>query len=570
MSSSNTELSNLITGGCMVELKLEMSPRECDVAEVRTATPSEVEAQTDVDTSGTGAPQTIQNGGYPSYQLRSAPYKRIQHPVDKSLFVSFIGSIFFLLISLVLFCPGLVVYLVLLPIGYFIKKSLALCCCCCCCSENRFCTSCDTEYMSQSDAFWLHSDPLNVAVYQALFVLEKGLDASSIRTLLNTRLVGAEDKNHRKLYPRFSQRIIRLYSGYAWIKDGRFSIDNHVISMPDTIVNQETLTEHVGQLAGKALSLDKPLWEIHVRTNYGVDQDTVILFRIHPCLSDGVSLVRLLFKSLISDWRDNGSLSLKPRFGHVAFAFNCMRAVFSGPVVLLRKWLFVWQDYNLVHVPRLSGRKVVAWSEPYNMAKADRIKNVTRSTLNDVLLAVTSGILRTYFQKHGVAHPFDINAFIPVDFQTDGSCAVDMHNRYALVDVPLPTNTEGTIPRLWEVRHHMDVLKNSADSVVLYGCVRLLGYLMPENLYHKVWQRIYSKASCFVTSLQGPDTELTFCSCVIKNMVSWMPTRANVALSISFLSYADQLRMSVIADSAVITEPQILTNDFVAEVRRQQ
>ena len=488
-----------------------------------------------------------------------APMRRLEHPVDKSLMLSVIYSLFYLVLVLVVFCPIAATLAVLLPVGWVLRRCAA---CFCCCAPNRTCACCCSRMLSHTDNVWLHDAVLNQMIAQSVIKLERGLGLNQFREIIKNRLVLAEEKNGRKMYPRFTKRVVPVYSGYAWKTDDEFMIENHVYSMPDNIQTEEELRRHVADMSTKQLPMDHPLWEMQFLTNFGEEGDTVVLFRVHPCVCDGISLVQILYKSLV----DNPSIwQLKPRFGQSAFVFNAIRAMLVGPLVFVHKWIVMSNDCNPLHGPQLSGKWTVAWSKPFSFARATRIKQVTRSTLNDVLLAVCAGNLRNYLKAKGVSHPYNMMAAIPVDMRGQGA-EILMGAHFGLNDLTLPTNTEGAIPRLWEVRREMDELKNAADPVVLYGSQWVLANALPDRWFRRMWWQIWHKATCFISSLPGPDTVLTFSSHEIKSIIYWMPPGPNVAVSISFLSYADQVRMAVIADKSVLPDPDLLTSDFIDQV----
>ena len=404
---------------------------------------------------------------------------------------------------------------------------------------------------------------MNQMIVQSLVTLENGIDVIRIRDLIHARLISAEGKSGEKLYPRFTQKIVPLYTGYAWTNDEDFSIGNHVYVMPNGVRTKEDLQQFASEMSTKMLPRDRPLWEMHIQSDFGEDKDTVVLFRIHPSLTDGISLVQILFSSVVDS--QTVSCQLKPRFGRSAYVFNAMRAFIIGPVVFLHKWIFMRRDYNLIHGPELSGKKVVAWSEPFSLAQATRIKQVTRSTLNDILLSVASGNIRTYFKYRGVQNPYDILATIPIDMRSDSS-HIKMGTKFSYVDLTLPTNTEGSIPRLWEVKHEMDEVKNSANPVVMRASQWLLTNMFPECVHKWIWWSIWNKSTCVISNLPGPETSLTFASREIKSIVYWLPPAPEVALSICFMTYSDQVRMAVLGDSAVVPDPHVLTDDFIFQV----
>jgi len=73
----------------------------------------------------------------------------------------------------------------------------------------------------------------------------------------------------------------------------------------------------------------------------------------------------------------------------------------AGVLYLLKK-LFTLHDRNLLHGPALSGARAVSWSRPLSMSAVLRVKDVTRSTLNDLLLAVVTSAFRRYLVRSGV------------------------------------------------------------------------------------------------------------------------------------------------------------------------
>lgn len=505
-----------------------------------------------------------------SYQQRhilkqgfpSAPYQRIDHPADQNLCSSFIASILYLICALIVFCPIMAIIIICVPISGLIKK---ICGCCCCCAKERACICCCSLHLSDLELLWLHSSPLNAAVSQSLIVLERGLSTFKVRELVHSRLITAENKRGHRLYPRFTQKIASFFSGYSWIWDNDFIVENHVFSMPSNIKNEEELQDYISEMASKPLPSDRPMWEIHVLQNYGVARDTILLFRIHPCVTDGITLVRILFSSIVDN---QPPFKLKPRFARKSLFINSFRAFFMGPIVFLGKWIFTSRDFNFLHGDHvhLSGKKVVSWSEFYSLSKVTRIKQVTRSTFNDVLLSVAVGCIRSYLQVSGIANPFNMQCCIPVDISKD-SGEVKMGSRYILVPMPLPTNTEGSIPQLWETKHLMEILKCSSDVISLNAALHVTSTILPELLSKKIWSTVYNKCTCMIANLPGPESILSFGSKEIKSIVYWLPAVDQMALSISFFTYADQVRMSVIADRSVLPNPELITRDFNFQVR---
>lgn len=74
--------------------------------------------------------------------------------------------------------------------------------------------------------------------------------------------------------------------------------------------------------------------------------------------------------------------------------------------------------------------------------------------------------------------------------------------------------------------------------------------------------QIYGKCTLLVANLAGPTSVLKLDSREVKCMMYWLPPLDKVPLTVSFITYADQIRMAVISDRSVIPNPDLITRDF--------
>ena len=63
------------------------------------------------------------------------------------------------------------------------------------------------------------------------------------------------------------------------------------------------------------------------------------------------------------------------------------------------------------------------------MSAVLRVKDVTRSTLNDLLMAVLTSALRRYLVRCGVRHPRDLTATLLVDLQPTRPSGTDSERK---------------------------------------------------------------------------------------------------------------------------------------------
>jgi len=102
--------------------------------------------------------------------------------------------------------------------------------------------------------------------------------------------------------------------------------------------------------------------------------------------------------------------------------------------------------------------------------------------------------------------------------------------------------------------------------VVLYLCQSLLRHLLPECLRRRVWRLFYSRSTLLVSNLPGPEFAVSLGGRQVRDVMFWFPPLDAAALSVSFVTYAGQLYMTVAADCAVLRDPDFITTAFVAEV----
>jgi len=149
---------------------------------------------------------------------------------------------------------------------------------------------------------------------------------------------------------RFVQKVVHdPGAGHSWLFDRQFDITNHVVAAPPDIASSpDSLRSYVSQMADRKLLWSRPLWELHLigptstttspssRSHSATDDVTTLaLLRLHPVVSDGVKLVRLICCQLADDddfaasapgWRTAG----RCHYGRLAYTFNVVRALFVG------------------------------------------------------------------------------------------------------------------------------------------------------------------------------------------------------------------------------------------------
>ncbi len=457
--------------------------------------------------------------------------------------------------------------------------------------------------MSNADNFWLcMDDPTNLMVITAFMEFEGPVDLKRLRATIENRLSS---------FPRFRQRVVRPVSGMgaaAWERDPHYDIRSHIrrVALPPPGGKAE-LQEMVSDLMTTPLDPYKPLWQVHLIENYGAG--SVILFRIHHCIADGIALVYVLLAAADREpdapWpeeppklqRRHSSFDWsRPLAGLVRnvqeaaettrklgqkVAEEIRNSMFHPDHLLdlarmgsqvstdgskvLSKLLLMHSDPKTAFKGSLGVRKTAAWTDPVPLETIKRVgRAIQGATINDVLISSVSGAMRRYLETRNYpVNKLDLRVLVPVNIRKPGT-EVDLGNKFSLVFLPLPVYIEDPVIRLKEVKRRMDALKGSSDAAVIFGLLSLVG-VMPPGLAKNILPFFSDKASGVLTNVPGPREPLYFAGEKISNIMFWVPRAGNIGLGISILSYDGRVTMGIAADEGLMPDAEVLLEGFEAE-----
>ena len=254
----------------------------------------------------------------------------------------------------------------------------------------------------------------------------------------------------------------------VWVTDTEFDIEQHVFRnrLPPP-GNERQLAELIARLHEAPLDRRRPLWEIHFID--GFDDDTFVIYnKYHHAAVDGISgqqVMKVLYSttsegnpppvvsspveqvsdtSLVLDAMLN--LTLQP-FEQLSRVNERMRAM-SRVSALLRKSTDAAATVAAPETPfnaRVSDyRAFAATALPLNQM---RMLGKRRSaTVNDVLMAVCAGGLRTFLLRRRALPETPLLAGIPVSLRSASDKSYS--NRVSMLRASLATHIEDPVDRL--------------------------------------------------------------------------------------------------------------------------
>jgi WS/DGAT/MGAT family acyltransferase len=449
-----------------------------------------------------------------------------------------------------------------------------------------------TSYaMNPVDAAWYHMDgPCNPAIVTSLLLTAKPLPFDKLRSVLLHRLAR---------FDRFRQRVVERGLPLAtphWEDMPEFDIDRHLhhvaLAAPH---DRAALVALIDDIAGTPLPPDLPLWQAHVIDGVGRNGGA-LLMRYHHCIGDGAAMMavaRQLFDvsprgtapEALPIEADVGNGVLSSAFESIEKASREMLGVtatawdvVTHPQQILAKAARVLEGAGVLAAELLKspdppsplkGRfgvpQRVAWSEPVAIADVKAVAAPFNAKVNDVLVSLTTGALRSYLARRGVdVDHTTVRAMVPVDLRPPERAGA-LGNEFGLVILELPVAIDGAVQRLTATKSRMDALKRSPEAIGMRLLLDVFG--RGPKLLEDVAQGIFgSKASLVMTNVAGPSKTLYLAGVPIERMMFWVPHPGDqLGMGVSIMSYRGKASLAVIADARLVPDPQAITDEFDRE-----
>ncbi|RLV49163.1 wax ester/triacylglycerol synthase family O-acyltransferase [Nocardioides mangrovicus] len=325
------------------------------------------------------------------------------------------------------------------------------------------------------------SQPMHVGGL-AIYRKPEGAGDDYVRSVYEAS-VNAEEI--RPLFLRRPARSVRTAGQWVWERDDQFDIEYHVrhsaLPRPGRI---RELLELCSRLHGTRLSRERPLWEAHLIE--GLYDDTFAMYiKMHHALLDGVSAMRLLQSMLDEDpdrrdmpppWSQptstagprtsDGPTSLAELPADVFRSALAMATEAAGmPSALVRtiaKGLRNETSSVSLYAPRtpfnvsITGSRRFA-AQGWPLERLRGIADAAGATLNDVVLAMCSGAVRTYLQEMQALPDTTLVAMVPVGLQAKNASVASGEGGNALgaVMVQLGTDLDDPADRLARIHTSM-------------------------------------------------------------------------------------------------------------------
>ena len=386
-------------------------------------------------------------------------------------------------------------------------------------------------------------------------------------------------------WPRFRQLPQFRGTGWWWEEDPVFSLKHHLQVVPDAF-NDTQLQNWISNCLSQRLPDYRPRWKFWLLPQ--AQGCPALLFRIHHCYADGVSLVSL-FEQLCTQtpdctpalpdvdepsaaqrWREAGlqwiqsHLTLPDDDGSAVGAARrqAERVAMTGLRLVheVTQYLLEPEDSPTSLRQALSGRRRCHWSPVVPLTDFQRVAARTGCKVNDVILACVAAAMREHLGRDGqlgeeltlhAAMPVDIRNLLPDNLQPRPG---ELGNLFGTVFVPLPVDADTPLERLYRIKHETRRLKHSWQPGISWGLICAAGVL-PRTWQQALAELFTRKASAVVSNVPGTPEPRYLAGCRVREQMFWVPQSGGIGLGISVVSYAGGVQFGVVADEAILPEP---------------
>ncbi len=431
--------------------------------------------------------------------------------------------------------------------------------------------------------------PMHVAGLQ-LFHKPAGANRDYVGKLYRDLLTFGE------VAPMFARRPrdpVSSVGNLWWMTEKDIDIEYHVrLSALPRPGRVRELLELVSRLHGSLLDRHRPLWEYHLIEGLA-DGRFATYSKTHHALADGVALARKVIESLSPDpatrdmppmWVPRGEAPSEDSrsfanpldvfrgaartLGGTARTLGSMAGI--GPMLakygagaLLEQTMVLpyAAPRTMLNQPISGSRRVAAQSwDIARILKAGKARGVT---LNDMVLAMSSGALRRYLIANDALPDESLIASVPVSIRTAG----DGGNAITFVLCNLGTDLEDPDDRLEAITSSMRATKAvMADrSAVELSALGILTAVGPSALSRVPGSsNLPPPYNVLISNVPGPRQKLYWNGAELEAIYPLSIPTEDQALNISCVSYADHLEFGLVGCRRSIPKLQRLL-DYLEE-----
>jgi diacylglycerol O-acyltransferase / wax synthase len=450
------------------------------------------------------------------------------------------------------------------------------------------------DRLTPVDASFLHQEGANSHMHVGGLIVIEGPPPS-----MNDLLEGIRERLH--LVPRYRHKLASTVLDQGrpvWVDDPNFNLEYHIrhTALPAP-GRWDQLCALTARIFSQQLDRTKPLWEMWLIE--GLEDDRFALIsKTHHSVIDGIAgvdLATVLFDLSPEPpplrhsgrvWQPHaepGTLSLLAagvrgavRAG-IELAEGAVEAITHPEHALARTreaaegiGEIIWAGLNPapetpLNVPIGPHRRFFGIAASLDDFKT--VKNAFGGTVNDVVLAVVTGALRTFLIDRGRrTEGLELRALVPVSVRAEHERG-QTGNRIVVMRAPLPVYIADAVQRLHFVSGAMDGLKESKQALGAEVIAGAQGFAPPTILAQASRLNFSTRLfNLIVTNVPGTQFPLYVLG---REMLAAYPVAflpENHALAIAIMSYNGQMNFGLLGDFDALPDMDSISEHIAEEL----
>lgn len=378
--------------------------------------------------------------------------------------------------------------------------------------------------------------------------------------------------------PEFRERIADTPFNLdhpVWVEDNDFDVERHVhrIGLPSPGGRYE-LAEICGHIASLPLDRARPLWEMWVIENVGDSaQRIAVMTKVHHAAVDGVTGANLMSKLCTTEPDapppdpvdgPGGASDLEIAVsGAVRFAARPLKLVNVVPNTVstvvdtlkrARSGLTMAPPFaapRTVFNANVTSHRAVAFTQ-LDLDDVKTVKNHFGVKVNDVVMALVSGVLRTFLLAHGGLPESSLVAMVPVSVHEKSDRPG--RNQVSGMFAKLETGVEDPAERLRAIAQANSVAKQHSSAISATLLQDWTQFAAPAVFGAAM--RVYASSrlsgarpvhNLVVSNVPGPQGRLFMLGCEVKAMYPLGPIFHGSGLNMTVMSLSGNLDVGIVS-----------------------
>ena len=379
----------------------------------------------------------------------------------------------------------------------------------------------------------------------------------------------------------------------VWVDDNNFDIDRHLhrIGLPPPGGRAE-LSEICGHIASLPLDRRRPLWEMWViegvaGTNCHRDGRIGVMIKVHHAGVDGVTGANLMSQLCTTEadapapdpvdgvggasgWEiaAGGLVRFASRPLHLANVVPGTVSSVVGTLLRAREGQTMARPFaapRTVFNARISGRRNVALAK-LDLEDIKTVKNHFGVKVNDVVMALVSGVLRQYLAERNALPDTSLVATVPVSVH--GKSDRPGRNQVSGMFSSLQTHIADPVERLKAIAEANSVAKQHSSAI---GATLLQDWTQfAAPAVFGIAMRVYARTrltempvhNLVVSNVPGPQIPLYMLGCEVKAMFPLGPIFHGSGLNITVMSLNRNLDVGLISCPQLLPDLWAMADEF--------